>query len=161
MDGGAGVGVEVAMENLPELSPPSSPKRLRRLRKVREVEIKESDVLVAEMSGDVDERLERRETAEEILKRFGKGGDVGCEGGKKRKAVQSTIMAAVVDMAKQMDMAKRTEVVAVQEEVEEVTRVEDVEREGGGLELESQGEGVQSQGEELAAGSEGDILQSL
>jgi hypothetical protein len=144
--------MEVAGEDAPgevvEPLPPSptvaGTRKMRRLRKVRETEIKESETVdevgvVSEKRSDV---KGHQETAEEILKRFGKGED----GGKKRKAVQSTIMAAVVDMAKQM------KAVPVQEE--EVTNVGNVEAEDCGQEL-------QSQGEELVAGSEGDILRCL
>ena len=140
---------QVAMEDVLQPSPPSSPfpamKKMRRLRKVRETEIKEKDGVdevrvFSQKSSDSDVRLECRETAEEILKRFGKGGDAGCEGGKKRKVVQSTIMAAVVDMMKQVEAVP----------VHEVVRVNTVE-------AEDEEQALQSHGEEIATGLEGDI----
>ncbi|KAG0623987.1 hypothetical protein M758_3G215500 [Ceratodon purpureus] len=153
---GKEVEKEVAEEDIVEPSPPASPvaapKKLRRLRKVKEMEINESDAVdevgeVSEKSRGVDVTLGHRESAEEILKRFGKGGDAGnCEGGKKRKAVQSTIMAAVVDMAKQ------GKVVAVSEG--EVRGSDNAVAEDGGLELQSQGEDIRSQEEGPAVRSE-------
>lgn len=90
----------------------SSPvKKMRRLRKVKEIEIEEpvigdGQAMESEIAEKVVSDGQVRETAEEILKRFGKGDD----GGKKRKAaVQRTILAAVVDMSKQTATAITTE----------------------------------------------------
>jgi len=153
--------VQVAMEDAEvSLSPVPAAKKMRRLRKVRETEIEVNEEPVSEVvseksRGDAEVG---RETAEEILKRFGKGGGDG----KKRKAVQRTILAAVVDMSKQT-----TESVDVEGEppvgdtVEPGVEDSDLEPpshggdepgvEDGGLEL-------RSYGEELAVCPEGDIL---
>lgn len=120
------MGVEEEMFVAPDLapSPVSSPKKLRRLRKVRILsedasamatatsqadeivssqENRSEDITIASPSSDV-----IRESAEDILRRFGKEDRTVGENaaslvdvGKKRKAVQSTIRAAVVDMAKE------------------------------------------------------------
>lgn len=156
--------VPAAMEDVMKPSPPPSPvaatKKLRRLRKVTEAEIAkndgvgECDVVPEKVVTEVDEVLERRETVEEILKRFGKGGDVVGEGSNKRKTVQSTISTSVLSMAlprgaTDMDVSGAKDDAALAH-IGNPT-LKDGETENGGLEHESQEL-------ERAAGSEGDYL---
>lgn len=105
-------------------SPVSSPKKLRRLRKVKIPSEDDSAMATATSRADEDVSLQEnpsegiaitppssgviRDSVEEILRRFGKEDRAVGENsaslvdvGKKRKAVQSTIRAAVVDMAKE------------------------------------------------------------
>lgn len=143
--------VPAAMEDVMKPSPPPSPvaatKKLRRLRKVTEAEIAkndgvgECDVVPEKVVTEVDEVLERRETVEEILKRFGKGGDVVGEGSNKRKTVQSTISTSVLSMAlprgaTDMDVSGAKDDAALAH-IGNPT-LKDGETENGGLEHESQ-----------------------